>query len=355
MIIILLNSYWFSIIRKTRYIPYSTPINVLTKLPPLMAGSILFNFVFPILILILILELEMYIWSSTILLLLSSADIPQYDYSVNPIISRVILNQLVALQIFALATSQSQHLLCIFVYGLFCLLSTNHLILYPLMTIPFIPYGPEITNGQPMRITVFTHHFLALSAYICFPMTNHFSGLIIALTLMLSNDIEKNPGPPGNLLKFMCWNLNSLPKDNFSRVKLIEAHNSIYNYDIIALCETSLTNEILVNVPELEGYTFISANHPSNQKRGGVSLYYKTSLPLIVRRDLSFNESLVVELKLDRKKIFFTVLYRSPSFTHFSPEFEGLLRNFEELHFKIIAENLYSFFFSGDLNGHSNQ
>ena len=33
--------------------------------------------------------------------------------------------------------------------------------------------------------------------------------------------------------------LNSLTKDNFSRLNLLEAHNSLFNYDIISLCETT--------------------------------------------------------------------------------------------------------------------
>ena len=33
--------------------------------------------------------------------------------------------------------------------------------------------------------------------------------------------------------------LNSLTKDNFIRLNLLEAHNSLFNYDIISLCETS--------------------------------------------------------------------------------------------------------------------
>jgi hypothetical protein len=60
----------------------------------------------------------------------------------------------------------------------------------------------------------------------------------------------------------MCWNLNSLSKDGLIRKDLIEAHNSLDDYDIISLCETSLTNNILPNVPILEGYTFEAANHP---------------------------------------------------------------------------------------------
>ena len=134
---------------------------------------------------------------------------------------------------------------------------------------------------------------------------------------------------------------------------MLEANNTIFDYDIISLCETSLTNETVDKVPVIEGYTFLSANHPSNIARGGVGIFYKNSLPLIVRPDLSFDESLVVEVKLQRKKIFFTVLYRSPSAKSNSVEFQTFLRNFRNLKTSLSAENPFAMFFTGDFNGHS--
>ena len=89
-----------------------------------------------------------------------------------------------------------------------------------------------------------------------------------------------NPGPhyQSNFFNFMSWNLNSLAKDNFQRVRLIEAHNSIFNYDLISFCEISLNDsvelpEILLNDCTfvsansneilLNDYTFVSANYPT--------------------------------------------------------------------------------------------
>ena len=69
------------------------------------------------------------------------------------------------------------------------------------------------------------------------------------LVLILSNDIHLNPGPPqtdfsGGFLSFCNWNLNTLSKNDFYRITLLEAHNTEYNYDIISLCETSLNDSI---------------------------------------------------------------------------------------------------------------
>ena len=151
----------------------------------------------------------------------------------------------------------------------------------------------------------------------------------------------------------MSWNLNSLAKDNFKRVSLIEAHNSLFNYDMISICETSLNDTVEIPEPLLNEYTFVSAINPANKRHGGVGLFYKNSLPVIVRSDLSFDESIVVELKFGRKKIFFTVLYRSPASDHNSPSFQTFLLNFKNLHTKIQAENPFATFFTGDFNAHS--
>ena len=151
----------------------------------------------------------------------------------------------------------------------------------------------------------------------------------------------------------MSWNLNSLAKDNFQRVRLIEAHNSIFNYDLISICETSLNDSVELPLTLLNDYTFVSANNPTNTRHGGVGLFYKNSLPVVVRNDLSFNESIVLELKFGRKRLFFTILYRSPANNHLSPEFQTFLLNFENLYSKIKAENPLAMFFTGDFNAHS--
>ena len=173
----------------------------------------------------------------------------------------------------------------------------------------------------------------------------------------MSNDIHLNPGPIPNLrnncLNFMNWNLNSSTKDNFHRVDLIEAHNSILKYDLISVCETNLDDSVELPETLLNDYTFVSANHPLNIKHGGVGRFYRNYLPATVRRDLSFDETIVVELKFGRKKIFLTVLYRSPSFYRASPEFRYFLLNFKNLYSNMKAENPLAMFFAGDVNDKS--
>ena len=151
----------------------------------------------------------------------------------------------------------------------------------------------------------------------------------------------------------MSWNLDSLAKDNFQRVSLIEAHISLFNYDLISICETCLNNSVELPETLLEEYTFVPVNNSANTRRGGVGLFYKNSLPVVIRNDLSFAESIVVEMKFGRKFFFFTVLYRSPAFDHNSPNFQTFFSNFSNLYAKIKAENPFAVFFTGDFNAHS--
>ena len=103
----------------------------------------------------------------------------------------------------------------------------------------------------------------------------------------------------------------------------------------------------------LGNYTFLNSNSTSNNRRGGVGLFYRSNLPIKVRDDLSFPECIVVELKVKRKSLFYTTLYRSPASNHNSPEFNLFLENLKNLYSKIRAEKPLAMFFSGDFNAHS--
>ena len=99
----------------------------------------------------------------------------------------------------------------------------------------------------------------------------------------------------------MSWN-NSIAKDDFQRVRLIEAHDSIFNYDLISICETSLNDSIKLPDILLNDYTFVHSKNPTNTRHRGVGLFYKNSLR--IRNDLSFDESIVIELNFWQKKGF---------------------------------------------------
>ena len=154
-------------------------------------------------------------------------------------------------------------------------------------------------------------------------------------------------------LSFGNWNLNTLSKDDFHRISLLEANNTLFNYDIISLCETSLNDSLKVPENILNGYIYHGCNHPSGKKQGSVGIFYKSSLSLKIRNDLSFDECIVTELRFGRKKIFFTVLYRNPADKADSPEFEKFTSNIEILAKDIKLENPSVMLFAGDFNAHS--
>ena len=110
------------------------------------------------------------------------------------------------------------------------------------------------------------------------------------------------------------WNLSGLPTDNFLKKTLLQAFLCVNNFDIVVLRETHLTSKIDNNDLEIEGYSFERSDHPDDDARGGIGIYYKSSLPCIFKPGLTtLNESLVFQVKIVRKKCFFTCLYRNPS------------------------------------------
>ena len=97
--------------------------------------------------------------------------------------------------------------------------------------------------------------------------------------IILSSDIETNPGPKNFFLKpslKIChWNLNSLSSRMYNKNYLLSA-----KLDIICFSETYLYSETSPDDDNLEipGYSIIRKDHPSNTKRGGVCVYYKNTL-----------------------------------------------------------------------------
>ena len=68
-------------------------------------------------------------------------------------------------------------------------------------------------------------------------LVNNFKHLL----LLLSGDIETNPGPKrSSNIKFCHWNLNGLAAHDFIKVPLVEAFIKNNNFDLVCLSETFL-------------------------------------------------------------------------------------------------------------------
>ena len=107
--------------------------------------------------------------------------------------------------------------------------------------------------------------------------------------LLLSKDIEVNPGPKrSSNIKFCHFNLNRLTAHGFIKVPLIEAFITTSNFDIICLSETFLDSTIPNGDENIQfnGYSLLRTDHPNGIKCVSVCIYFKELLPLIRRNDL---------------------------------------------------------------------
>ena len=150
--------------------------------------------------------------------------------------------------------------------------------------------------------------------------------------ILLSGDVEINPGPRHNSGEFfsIChWNLNSMSVYNYTKLSSLKAFIAVHKFDIICLSETYLDSSVAPDDDNLEisGYSLVRSDHPSNNKRGGVCVYYKNILPLRVLDIQYLHECINFELKIGDKLCNFVALYRSPS--HTQDEFEKFSDNLE--------------------------
>ena len=120
--------------------------------------------------------------------------------------------------------------------------------------------------------------------------------------LILSDSVDINPGPinlNNQKLSFAVWKLDSIPARNFNRLPQIECFQSVYNFDIFGVCESSLTNQIPNEDIKLSGFSPLPFRFgkQDNVHNGGVCLYYKENLPIKQRVDLRlFNKTIVAEI-----------------------------------------------------------
>ena len=174
--------------------------------------------------------------------------------------------------------------------------------------------------------------------------------------LIQCGDVEQNPGPKYSSLKFCHWNLNGLMAHDSSKKSSLQAYITQHNYDIVCLSETFLNSETKNDDEkvEIEGYTLIRSDHPSDSKKGGVCIYYKEHIPLIRRDDLCMLDGcLVIEIRSQNEKCFLTCIYRSPNQN--CDEFDNFCLNFESLLSKINNEFPLCSVVTGDFNARNSR
>ena len=106
----------------------------------------------------------------------------------------------------------------------------------------------------------------------------------------------------------------------------------------------------------IEGFSkdIFRSDHPSNNKIGGVCLYFREGLPVRHRRDLEcIQEMVVAEITIVRKKLLFVTVYRSP--TQSPEQFDGFINHLQMTLNRFQAEKPHMTILTGDFNCRSSQ
>ena len=114
-----------------------------------------------------------------------------------------------------------------------------------------------------------------------------------------------------------------------SKLSLPSSYNTLHKFDVICISETYLDKSADNDALSIDGYNIIRADHPHNQKRGGVCIYFKEQLKLKQIITPNFSECILCEILMGNKIGHITVTYRSPSQT--ASAFANFLKNFEKL------------------------
>ena len=139
-----------------------------------------------------------------------------------------------------------------------------------------------------------------------------------------------------------------------SRIPHIESINSIHKFDIFGVCESALTGSIPNHSILIEGFSPdpIRADKADDTRNGGVCLYFREDLPIKSRPDIAtVPETIVAEIKLNRKKIFFVLSYRHPNIP--IPAFNDYVISLEKILEMINKENPSAIILSVDFNARS--
>ena len=184
---------------------------------------------------------------------------------------------------------------------------------------------------------------------------NFFYSFFSENLLLLHGDIEANPGPNKKYKSFTCchWNVNSFAANNMLKLSSIAAYNSIHKYDFICISEKYLDSSVQSDDRDISisVCNLIRAAHPSNNKRGGVCIYYRESLAAQLVKTNHLNKCLLREVSFNNKKGYILVLYRSP--TQNGLDFDTFISNFEKMLGDIHSFNSDFSFILGDFNARS--
>ena len=179
---------------------------------------------------------------------------------------------------------------------------------------------------------------------------------MLQILLLLSGTVEIIPGPHTfkKKISFAIWNLDILPARDFARIPLIESLHATYDFHIFGVCESMLTKNISNQDILINGFSPdpFRSDKDSDTRNGGVCLYFKESLHIKQRCDLEIlPETIVAEIKLNRKKVVIVLFYRHPNMSN--DEIVEYMRLLENIYESIWKENPSVSILCGDFNARS--
>ena len=167
-----------------------------------------------------------------------------------------------------------------------------------------------------LLLLILTFSSFTLSAYMLHIINNVICHNLIAqifiqcffifMLLLLSGDIEQNPGPRSTKnLSIVHWNINSIAAHNFIKLSSLQAFNSIHKFDLICISESFLDSTFSTDdsALSLKGYKLIRSDHPQDVKRGGTCIYYKDTLPIKFLNIFNLSECLICEIQYEKKNV----------------------------------------------------
>ena len=171
--------------------------------------------------------------------------------------------------------------------------------------------------------------------------------------LLLSGDVELNPGPKLNYsyaFSICHWNLNSISAHNYAQMFVFKAYIAIHKFDNICISEIYLdssTSSYDSNL-KISGHTLVRPDHPSNNNRGVICIYYKSYLTLRILNVQYLQNSICFELNIGDKTCNFLSFYRSPSQSQ--DGFESFTENLQLDLENLVQMNAFLFVAIRDFN-----
>ena len=98
-----------------------------------------------------------------------------------------------------------------------------------------------------------------------------------------------------------------------NKLSLLSAYNSLYKFDLICISDTYLDKLTDHDALSIDGCNIIRADHPHNQKRYGVCIYFKEQLKLKQIITPNFSEYILCEILMGEKKKAILLSHIDPS------------------------------------------